>query len=392
MTTQPQAPTFEVAAGKRTAARALLLLAACFTLAGTSRGGVIYVTNLTPSHVDGACSLREALFSANLDNNVAIASYNADGSPNYITTACVPGNGADTIVLPTGGLLYTLGTDLVLSSPYGKALFPTITTDITIEGNGTQFTSYGGTDTGRAFNVAEGGKLTILDMWFQNFYVQGGLGKYGGGGGMGAGGVIYVEGGNGGARLTVIRCTFSDNHVTGGNGGIGYAVAHSDVGGGGGLSGDSGDSVEGAAAGAGGGGSISEGGQGQATDGGDFGGGGGGGTLFPAPSGRMAMRAGPGASSAAATAVATKTMGKTARVLVAAVVAAAKGMGPQLTEVTPAEMEAMGITEEVAAARDGLPMKIRALAMAAQGDLVAAAVAETTEVPEDTAEEEGRTS
>ena len=257
-----------------------LLLAACLTVAGGASGAAIYVTNITPFHQDGQCSFREAVFSANLDNNVAIESYNSDGSPNYVPTDCVPGYGADVIVLPTGAALYTLGTDLVLSSPYGRALFPDITTDITIEGNGAQFTSYGGTDTGRAFNVAQGGSLTLMDIWFQNFYVQGGLGKYGGGGGLGAGGVIYVEGGTGGARLTVIRCTFSDNHVTGGNGGIGFGVVHSDIGGGGGLSGDSGDSVEGAASGAGGGGSIGEGGQGQATNGPDFGGGGGGGTLF----------------------------------------------------------------------------------------------------------------
>ncbi|MGA9568441.1 MAG: choice-of-anchor Q domain-containing protein [Candidatus Acidiferrales bacterium] len=265
----------------RSVALTIVLLVAWLALAETSRAGIIYVTNVTPFHVAGECSLTEAIYAANFDSNYAIDHFNADGSPAYIATDCVPGNGADTIVLPANAQLYTLGTNAVIASPYGRAIFPTITSNITIEGNGSQLASYGGTDAGRAFNVAEGGSLTIEDMWFTNFYVQGGLGKYGGGGGMGAGGVIYVEGSNGGASLTIIRCTFSGNHVTGGNGGLGFSVANSDVGGGGGLSGDSGDSVAGAAAGAGGGGSIGEGGNGQAVDGPDFGGGGGGGTLFP---------------------------------------------------------------------------------------------------------------
>jgi CSLREA domain-containing protein len=66
--------------------------------------GVIYVTSLEDKISEtGGCSLKEAIFSANLDNNVAIDKYDFfDSTPHMITTECAKGQGDDTIVLPTG--------------------------------------------------------------------------------------------------------------------------------------------------------------------------------------------------------------------------------------------------------------------------------------------------
>jgi Divergent InlB B-repeat domain len=270
------------------AASALIWLSAC-----VSQGAVIYVTSIKAGHLVGQCSLREAVFSANLDNNIAIDSYNSDGSANYITTDCLPGNGDDVIVLPTGANLIIIQPGVVLSSAYGPAVFPTITTNITIQGNGAQLS--GVPTGGRAFNVAEGGSLTLMDITLFGFSVQGGHGWFGGGGGLGAGGAIYVEGSNGGAHLTAIRCTFTSNQVAGGEGGDGYAAGLFHLGGGGGLSGDSGGiGVDLTVSGLGGGGSIGMGGLGQPAYGSDFGGGGGGGNLFAGSVGALGYVGGAG--------------------------------------------------------------------------------------------------
>ena len=68
-------------------------------------GAVIPVTTVEQKISSaGGCSLQEAIFSANFDNNVAIARY--DGStPVEVVTQCVPGSGDDIIVLPTSAFL-----------------------------------------------------------------------------------------------------------------------------------------------------------------------------------------------------------------------------------------------------------------------------------------------
>ena len=64
---------------------------------------IIYVTSLDDTVGAGkGCTLKEAIYSANLDDNVAVAGFDAQGNAQYVTTQCVPGSGNDIIVLPTG--------------------------------------------------------------------------------------------------------------------------------------------------------------------------------------------------------------------------------------------------------------------------------------------------
>jgi hypothetical protein len=80
-------------------------LVTCLHLAaGDAAGAIIQVTTTQQKiSASGGCSLQEAIFSANLDNNVAIAGYSGS-TPIEVTTQCVPGSGDDIIVLPAGAL------------------------------------------------------------------------------------------------------------------------------------------------------------------------------------------------------------------------------------------------------------------------------------------------
>src|SRR5260370_8156658 len=79
-----------------------------FTLGFSQRGAaaVIFVTTLDDKiSTTGGCSLQEAIYSANFDNNTAIASYDPQtNAPNIITTQCAPGSGEDRIILPFGAV------------------------------------------------------------------------------------------------------------------------------------------------------------------------------------------------------------------------------------------------------------------------------------------------
>ena len=58
----------------------------------------IFVTTTEPRVSGGpGCSLLEAIYSANLRDNISIDVVNPDGSDNFVTTNCVPGSGNDTI-------------------------------------------------------------------------------------------------------------------------------------------------------------------------------------------------------------------------------------------------------------------------------------------------------
>src|SRR5260370_20787353 len=75
-----------------------------FTLGFPQRGAaaVIFVTTLDDKiSTTGGCSLQEAIYSANFDNNTAIASYDPQtNAPNIITTQCAPASGDDRIIIP----------------------------------------------------------------------------------------------------------------------------------------------------------------------------------------------------------------------------------------------------------------------------------------------------
>src|SRR6185436_6972944 len=83
----------------------------------------------------GLCSLQEAIYSANFDASVAINGY--DGStPRMVTTQCEPGNGDDTIVLPTAAFLSFTRIIDDADNLAGPTATPIITSRITIAANG----------------------------------------------------------------------------------------------------------------------------------------------------------------------------------------------------------------------------------------------------------------
>ena len=213
----------------RLMAAPFLLLALLTAGSGGVEGAVIPVTTeVQKISSTGGCSLQEAIYSANLDNNVAIAGYSGS-TPLEIVTECVPGNGDDIIVLPTGALLQLNRIVDDASNPAGPTATPIITSHITIVANGATLQRTGSASY-RLFTVANTGHLTIRRAMIKGFRAKGGDGARGGGGGMGGGGAIYVMGGT----LAVEASTFEGNGAVGGAGGSGLS------GGGGGIGGNGG--------------------------------------------------------------------------------------------------------------------------------------------------------
>src|SRR5215469_15978580 len=67
-----------------------------------SAANIIYVTTLK-DEIGGSdgCSLKDAVYSANLHNNVAVTGYDPTTLvPSVVSTQCVPGSGDDIIILP----------------------------------------------------------------------------------------------------------------------------------------------------------------------------------------------------------------------------------------------------------------------------------------------------
>ena len=247
----------------------LATLAVCLLCATSAWGAVILVTH-TEQIIGGGggCSLEEAIYSANFDSNLAIVSY-LNGTPQVVTTHCVPGDGDDTIILPAGAVFLMRQAVEDADNPMGPTATPMITSNITIEANGSTLqyvpSAIAGVHTFhpesiplyfRAFAVGDAGHLTIRNAYIKGFLTHGGNGgiispgfnqnEGGGGGGLGAGGAIYVDGGG----LVVENTTFDSNGAIGGNGANGGGGG----GGGGGLGGDGGPGSCGFQGGDGGGG------------------------------------------------------------------------------------------------------------------------------------------
>lgn len=143
----------------------------------------------------------------------------------------------------------------------GNTLLPPVGTNITIEGNGHTI-SAGGNN--RIFFLNS--SATIQNVTLSGGVAKGGNGGDGfnsGGGGLGAGGAIFVNSGN----ATVSNVSFSNNRATGGNGGGFYTNGGTTGGGGGGGLGGSGGTGGQDAGGGGGGYSGGGGGGGGTTDG-----------------------------------------------------------------------------------------------------------------------------
>src|SRR3954468_4624973 len=255
---------------------------------GVERAGaanIVVTTTAEGVHADNTCSLQEAIFSANYDDNVAP---NPADPTQFVVTGCNKGNGNDTIVLQNGAVYQMTAPTVDPFNPLGATATPLIFSNITIEANGAQLVGkangssvvatpnqnfrafavgtatvdLGAIDPGRV--VSGTGQLTLNNAYVRNFQIRGGDGASGGGAGMGAGGAIYQNGGG----LTLVNSTFQGNFAFGGNSGTGKG------GGGGGLSGNG--ALAGNRNGGGGGGSLGNGGAPSSTA---FQGGGGGGTV-----------------------------------------------------------------------------------------------------------------
>jgi len=275
--------------------KALMFASLLGLVAGDASAARIYVTIETPGigTGTGTCSLQEAIYSSVLHDTldggmhgIAIDATDQGNPPDhFITTGCVMGDGNDTIVLPSKGVLQMQGAlqpygyvDGDAYNPYGPTATPLIFSTITIEGNGATL-QWDSDATGNVRLFAIGaasiktpngtaggtGSLTLRNAYVKGFRVKGGDGQTGGGGGLGAGGAIYLQNGS----LVVENSTFEGNQAVGGNG----DVENGGYGGGGGLGGKGGRSPN-LAAGGGGGGARGNGGDSSG------GGGGGGGTVF----------------------------------------------------------------------------------------------------------------
>jgi len=269
------------------------LLLACVLMSGPGRpvrlaaAGVITVTTtgqfIDPT--DGFCSLQEAIYSANFDDNVVPSSWSPFAT---VDSECAAGSGDDIIVLEAGA---TYNVTAILDDAYnafGPTATPIVLSNITIEGNGAHLVrnnpnrDFTGTNF-RAFAVGNAGfvdpdgdlpipgdgvgKLTIRNLEIIGFTAKGGNGDNGGGGGLGAGGAIFAAG----AELTIESSTFVNNGAGGGNGSL-RGSGKGPAGGGGGLGGHGGVGTPDAqftdGGGGGGGGARGKGGPNGAT--GDF--------------------------------------------------------------------------------------------------------------------------
>lgn len=245
-----------------------LMLVIVGLASGLAKGATILVTT-TQQRVSGGagCSLQEAIYASNYQASVSIAGLNPDNTNHFVTTNCVPGDGNDTIVLPTKAVFYMNQIVDDAINPFGPTATPIIFSHITIEANGSQVI-WTGTQNARAFAIftIQPSSLTIKNAYIKGFVAQGGKGGSAGpqagtgGGGMGAGGAIYAySNGFGFGAVTVENSTFEGNAALGGSGGGQGPGAGYGGGGGGGLGGSGGGFVftsgYGPVAGGGGGGS-----------------------------------------------------------------------------------------------------------------------------------------
>lgn len=253
------------------------LLASMMLSASASAAGATEILVTTTSQAingsDGACSLREAIYAANLDASVAADSINADGTLHLVATECTAGSATetDTIVLPERALFSLSIIDPSPLNVLGPTATPPITTNMIIDARGSTL-QWVGSGNARLFAVIST-DFDLKNAYVRNFSVKGGNGRHGGGGGLGAGGAIFGRD----SHLTIEQSTFDGNGAVGGNG----SANHGGVagGGGGGIGGNGGAAgTVCMAGGGGGGGARGDGGPGGSPGDnvGAFGGGGGG--------------------------------------------------------------------------------------------------------------------
>lgn len=180
------------------AGAALLLAMAGFGVLAQPRSTITVVNGEVNVANNDKCSLIEAIENAN-DTN--------DGQPRDDCAAGDP-NGADIIVLPTGG---AFSVNKSVDYYYGYTGLPVITSTITVEGNGSTINRTGNKDL-RFFTVVsydqDAGDLTLNDLT-----LSGGKNDYY------SGGAVYSYHG----EVTINNCTITGSKSGGTGGGV-FAV------------------------------------------------------------------------------------------------------------------------------------------------------------------------
>ena len=224
---------------------ALLLATAVSPQAAT----IVVTTTAQGVNADGQCSLQEAIYSANYDDNVAPDPTNQG---QFVVTGCNKGSGDDIIELKAGATYDLAKIERDPANSLGPTGTPIVFSNIDIRAHGAHL-EHTGNGHFRAFAVGPAtvdlnaidpgrtvsgtGSLTLENVYITGFGVKGGNGATGGGGGLGAGGAIYLRNG----ELLVVDSTFANNTALGGNGSNNGAPGRSGQnagGGGGGLGGN----------------------------------------------------------------------------------------------------------------------------------------------------------
>src|SRR5262245_50546047 len=184
------------------------------TITVTSAAGAAnYAGNVTVSQLNPGVKSVTLIDALNAANNTSAVS---GGS--YVINLTLPSSANKTITFHA-----------VNNYWYGPDALPAITSNITIQGNGSTLQIASGT-TERFFYVSggptlTGGALPLGSLELDNLTLQGGIAKggigstaygRGGGGGLGAGGAIFNQG-----NLTLKGDTLTNNKAIGGNGGGG---------------------------------------------------------------------------------------------------------------------------------------------------------------------------
>jgi hypothetical protein len=98
---------------------------ACPGFVAESQGAISFVTTTAwKISSSGGCSLQEAIYSANFDNNIAPNFSNPTDLNDFIPTQCVAGNGDDIIVLPDGAVFQMFGVVIDARNPFGPTATP----------------------------------------------------------------------------------------------------------------------------------------------------------------------------------------------------------------------------------------------------------------------------
>ncbi|HQR35406.1 MAG TPA: Ig-like domain repeat protein, partial [Blastocatellia bacterium] len=236
---------------------------------------------------------------ATITVNSALHGTDGNGATTTLVEAIQQANtagGSNTIVLPSAGYFPSDDTVFIDSTTLGRTMYPAITSNITIQGNGSVLDATG--KNARFFYVTGSGSLTLEQINLVGGTAKGGDGASGnfgsGGGGAGLGGAIYVNGAT--ASLTMRRASILSSVAQGGASILGVLSGNGGAGGGGGGMGGNGAASGGggprsAASGNTGGDGV--GGNGGANNGGPGGGGGGG--IEPSTAGNGGFGGGGGA-------------------------------------------------------------------------------------------------